>query len=155
GFGGESCATGFISACRITDAESSRNTCPGSSIPSSPPREMEREWVCPSATASSPITADKSMSPASRAAARSLTSIFRSSSSTLIRSPSPRWRERMKEPAGRAGAPKGSLRRGPEKTRKSRWRRRRSEEHTSELQSRENLVCRLLLEKKKKNEQKQ
>src|SRR5690606_41000939 len=28
----------------------------------------------------------------------------------------------------------------------------RSEEHTSELQSRENLVCRLLLEKKKKNE---
>src|SRR5207302_9037796 len=31
----------------------------------------------------------------------------------------------------------------------STW-RRRSEEHTSELQSRENLVCRLLLEKKKK-----
>src|SRR5690606_42146150 len=29
-------------------------------------------------------------------------------------------------------------------------RRPRSEEHTSELQSRENLVCRLLLEKKKK-----
>src|SRR5690606_39862354 len=29
----------------------------------------------------------------------------------------------------------------------------RSEEHTSELQSRENLVCRLLLEKKKKNKQ--
>src|SRR6266511_1201943 len=29
-------------------------------------------------------------------------------------------------------------------------RRHRSEEHTSELQSRENLVCRLLLEKKKK-----
>src|SRR5690606_42145165 len=28
----------------------------------------------------------------------------------------------------------------------------RSEEHTSELQSRENLVCRLLLEKKKQNE---
>src|SRR5947209_10813007 len=31
-----------------------------------------------------------------------------------------------------------------------RW---RSEEHTSELQSRQYLVCRLLLEKKKKNEQ--
>src|SRR5690606_40983421 len=30
--------------------------------------------------------------------------------------------------------------------------RRRSEEHTSELQSRENLVCRLLLEKKKKKQ---
>src|SRR5690606_41592638 len=31
-------------------------------------------------------------------------------------------------------------------------RRARSEEHTSELQSRENLVCRLLLEKKKKHD---
>src|SRR2546430_7277538 len=30
------------------------------------------------------------------------------------------------------------------------WRTRRSEEHTSELQSQSNLVCRLLLEKKKK-----
>src|SRR2546427_8652970 len=30
---------------------------------------------------------------------------------------------------------------------------RRSEEHTSELQSQSNLVCRLLLEKKKKKEQ--
>src|SRR5690606_41038651 len=30
----------------------------------------------------------------------------------------------------------------------------RSEEHTSELQSRENLVCRLLLEKKKKKDKK-
>src|SRR5690606_40855573 len=36
--------------------------------------------------------------------------------------------------------------RGPASTRRS----RRSEEHTSELQSRENLVCRLLLEKKKR-----
>src|SRR2546422_2977954 len=32
---------------------------------------------------------------------------------------------------------------------------RRSEEHTSELQSRLHLVCRLLLEKKKKNETEQ
>src|SRR2546422_1295638 len=32
---------------------------------------------------------------------------------------------------------------------------RRSEEHTSELQSRLHLVCRLLLEKKKKDKQKQ
>src|SRR5690606_40470470 len=31
------------------------------------------------------------------------------------------------------------------------WGIARSEEHTSELQSRENLVCRLLLEKKKKH----
>src|SRR5690606_42156546 len=33
--------------------------------------------------------------------------------------------------------------------RRAGWRGPRSEEHTSELQSRENLVCRLLLEKKK------
>src|SRR5436309_10913584 len=37
--------------------------------------------------------------------------------------------------------------------RKDFFMRRRSEEHTSELQSRENLVCRLLLEKKKNKKQ--
>src|SRR5256885_11049492 len=36
-------------------------------------------------------------------------------------------------------------------TPRRRWRAPRSEEHTSELQSPCNLVCRLLLEKKKKN----
>src|SRR5207249_8007712 len=36
----------------------------------------------------------------------------------------------------------------------SRTRSKRSEEHTSELQSRFDLVCRLLLEKKKKNKKK-
>src|SRR3712207_7592889 len=36
-------------------------------------------------------------------------------------------------------------------TRKGYWRISRSEEHTSELQSRQYLVCRLLLEKKKKD----
>src|SRR5690606_40240035 len=51
-------------------------------------------------------------------------------------------------PAGRGGgrerrAPARAHRRGP------RGLPARSEEHTSELQSRENLVCRLLLEKKK------
>src|SRR6266511_6142853 len=40
--------------------------------------------------------------------------------------------------------------RGP-RPRTGKPRPRRSEEHTSELQSRENLVCRLLLEKKQKN----
>src|SRR5690606_41656086 len=39
----------------------------------------------------------------------------------------------------------------PGLSRPVRFRPVRSEEHTSELQSRENLVCRLLLEKKKKN----
>src|SRR6266511_5332490 len=49
----------------------------------------------------------------------------------------------------RAPAPAGPIRptRAP---RPSSVRPSRSEEHTSELQSRENLVCRLLLEKKKK-----
>src|SRR5699024_11222300 len=37
----------------------------------------------------------------------------------------------------------------PQRSRRGRWRGRRSEEHTSELQSRFDLVCRLLLEKKK------
>src|SRR2546427_5815072 len=37
---------------------------------------------------------------------------------------------------------------------KWRWPGRRSEEHTSELQSQSNLVCRLLLEKKKKKQNK-
>src|SRR5215475_14774808 len=48
---------------------------------------------------------------------------------------------RSRSPSTPAGCP--VLARGP-------CRRARSEEHTSELQSRENLVCRLLLEKKKK-----
>src|SRR2546430_5109934 len=46
------------------------------------------------------------------------------------------------------GGPDGARRRsgrGPTSARRS----RRSEEHTSELQSQSNLVCRLLLEKKK------
>src|SRR5690242_21471231 len=42
--------------------------------------------------------------------------------------------------------------RGPDATRQS---KDRSEEHTSELQSHVNLVCRLLLEKKKKKNTKQ
>src|SRR5690606_41755293 len=47
------------------------------------------------------------------------------------RRPPPARHRRRRRPGGRAG------------------RQGRSEEHTSELQSRENLVCRLLLEKKK------
>src|SRR5436309_5189091 len=53
--------------------------------------------------------------------------------------------------AGRGCAGSGGCRRrsGPSACRRRRA-RPRSEEHTSELQSRENLVCRLLLEKKKR-----
>src|SRR5437870_10001460 len=55
---------------------------------------------------------------------------------TLFRSPS--WRGRWSQ------ASTSSFPAAPQGTRK------RSEEHTSELQSRGHLVCRLLLEKKKK-----
>src|SRR2546427_5344718 len=44
-----------------------------------------------------------------------------------------------------------SMRAGKRSTRRRPSGLRRSEEHTSELQSQSNLVCRLLLEKKKKN----
>src|SRR2546422_1553657 len=59
---------------------------------------------------------------------------------TLFRSrrPRPRPRRDARAPRRRRGG------------RAARARRRRSEEHTSELQSRLHLVCRLLLEKKKK-----
>src|SRR5690348_18195975 len=41
--------------------------------------------------------------------------------------------------------------RSADRSRRRRWTADRSEEHTSELQSPVHLVCRLLLEKKKKN----
>src|SRR5690606_40275590 len=75
-------------------------------------------------------------------------------SSDLSAAP-PTWsRKSPPRPASRAPAwnrsppPSASWRRPPRPTPP---RPRRSEEHTSELQSRENLVCRLLLEKKKTN----
>src|SRR5947209_10657339 len=61
------------------------------------------------------------------------TTLFRSASSSLpTRVTSAVWRSRS------AAA-----------SRRRKYQRRRSEEHTSELQSRQYLVCRLLLEKKK------
>src|SRR5688500_19384091 len=53
----------------------------------------------------------------------------------------------------RAAHEKGAIHRVPRRFGKTTHRRqdRRSEEHTSELQSPCNLVCRLLLEKKKEN----
>src|SRR2546427_6337060 len=56
---------------------------------------------------------------------------------TLFRS-----RGSRRDPAAHGGDPAGHSR--------DEHRRLRSEEHTSELQSQSNLVCRLLLEKKKK-----
>src|SRR5205809_6076277 len=54
---------------------------------------------------------------------------------------------RRRRTCGPLGTPKTLGRRGL--GRRARITRRRSEEHTSELQSRLHLVCRLLLEKKK------
>src|SRR2546428_7415877 len=59
---------------------------------------------------------------------------------TLFRSRSSRWTASMARSSSRASRSRRSTRR----------RSHRSEEHTSELQSRSDLVCRLLLEKKKK-----
>src|SRR3712207_6968031 len=50
---------------------------------------------------------------------------------------------------GRAGTPRRRARRARAARARGPTRRGRSEEHTSELQSRQYLVCRLLLEKKK------
>src|SRR5438046_8154611 len=60
---------------------------------------------------------------------------------TLFRSP----------PGATARAPRHAVRRHRHDRDQSLARSPRSEEHTSELQSLTNLVCRLLLEKKKKN----
>src|SRR5438477_3965772 len=60
----------------------------------------------------------------------------------------------FRSPPDHAQPAQGALRpvhtRGPSRVQRRRT-RQRSEEHTSELQSHVNLVCRLLLEKKKKN----
>src|SRR6476660_10467624 len=63
----------------------------------------------------------------------------------------PIWRRTRRSASG-TGPPAP---RSPASTRPRRWSSRRSEEHTSELQSPDHLVCRLLLEKKKKHKNKQ
>src|SRR2546428_4960142 len=71
----------------------------------------------------------------------------------------PRGRGRARRPgpaaarSGRPPAPAAPPARAPPRRPARRAHRGRSEEHTSELQSRSDLVCRLLLEKKKKYRQ--
>src|SRR3989440_8845726 len=77
------------------------------------------------------------------------TTLFRSHAARLAAPPRPRLRApgrcgRPADPSRAARAP--DSRGAPPRTRRT----TRSEEHTSELQSRSDLVCRLLLEKKKK-----
>src|SRR2546427_8326312 len=69
---------------------------------------------------------------------------------TLFRSSRTRRTASGRSGPRRGSAPACRLRRRPACRATART---RSEEHTSELQSQSNLVCRLLLEKKKKNEQ--
>src|SRR5690606_40406027 len=84
----------------------------------------------------------------------------------ISRGARPGWRSRCprrqrrrpprppRPPAGERGGPGGRRRcRRPAARRRPGPAPTRSEEHTSELQSRENLVCRLLREKKKKKKQ--
>src|SRR3712207_7541012 len=58
-------------------------------------------------------------------------------------------RARLRARAGRMGRSDVDDERHELRGTRRRWRARRSEEHTSEFQSRQYLVCRLLLEKKK------
>src|SRR2546430_2949749 len=75
------------------------------------------------------------------------TTLFRSRSGRRVGRPPLRGPDRLRggsrAPVARARVGAGASRGG---------RRERSEEHTSELQSQSNLVCRLLLEKKKKQD---
>src|SRR2546422_5808168 len=80
------------------------------------------------------------------------TTLFRSGSKRPRRH---RGRELSRvQPGDEVGArgPDSAWRNHPRPARRRFGRGWRSEEHTSELQSRLHLVCRLLLEKKKKNE---
>src|SRR5438067_10629593 len=61
------------------------------------------------------------------------------------------FRSKTKATRERSGSRAAKLARATCSQREGRGRSRRSEEHTSELQSRFDLVCRLLLEKKKTN----
>src|SRR5690606_37401056 len=81
------------------------------------------------------------------------------SAPTAVLSTSTTWISSPVSPGGRTPKTTGSVRASSRYDEEALWcerisapstyrERRRSEEHTSELQSRENLVCRLLLEKK-------
>src|SRR5436309_9345606 len=77
------------------------------------------------------------------------TTLFRSGGARAGRSRTRRgeWGCGRSAPCPRTALPPRSRQAQPRRAPES---QKRSEEHTSELQSRENLVCRLLLEKKKK-----
>src|SRR3712207_7157831 len=83
------------------------------------------------------------------------TTLFRSEASPTRRSHHKRAAFRSRSPLEcrkRRGLRRAGLQRSKRQVDSTEsWVRLRSEEHTSELQSRQYLVCRLLLEKKKQN----
>src|SRR3712207_7768063 len=79
------------------------------------------------------------------------TTLFRSQAQILHRmEPDPIYGSRMQS-SQRSGSPSSEVRYREIAWREPHRHHQRSEEHTSELQSRQYLVCRLLLEKKKYN----
>src|SRR5690606_41698714 len=87
------------------------------------------------------------------------TTLFRSRSAIRSTACSSSWERKPPSRCSRSPATGVSRRRGGRTRRRRRPSRpprapspKRSEEHTSELQSRENLVCRLLLENKKEHD---
>src|SRR5438874_6540211 len=79
------------------------------------------------------------------------TTLFRSRPEGAARGPGQRPVRRLRPPAGGGVVGRRRLRRPAQRDRRGAALQGRSEEHTSELQSRRDIVCRLLLEKKKKN----
>src|SRR2546427_8578622 len=77
------------------------------------------------------------------------TTLFRSADEVADRCDPQADDEHVDPAADHAAAGEETARRADREVGEHRDRERRSEEHTSELQSQSNLVCRLLLEKKK------
>src|SRR6266699_4486889 len=104
--------------------------------------------VEPSATVSA--TRERGASPSASRARSARVTLLRSGSGRFhrCRGTRPGRRAARAQAGARSSAPFGR----PAAARSPRPRRPRSEEHTSELQSRPHLVCRLLLEKKTKKE---
>src|SRR5690349_23668626 len=81
------------------------------------------------------------------------TTLFRSRRGEGVRGRGRDPRAHARRGGHRVGGPDPRADRGSEREARGPRARARSEEHTSELQSRRDLVCRLLLEKKKNNKE--
>src|SRR5207249_11922233 len=111
--------------------------------------------VCPLPSSLSPLLPFflLTIRPPPRSTLFPYTTLFRSSAALLAERSAARRRRLARLLSNRSSLNSPNSRRVPLVPR--RLRKGRSEEHTSELQSRFDLVCRLLLEKKKKKKTKQ